>query len=206
MGVNKWVHKLIFVNPLVDLMERVFGYARVSTVDQNLDTQIDELQRFGCHQLFQEKITGMATSRPQLDALLAILRPGDTVVVARFTRLGRSSAHLLTLMADFKERGVRFKALDADFDSSTLMGKFALSVLALVSELDRAGIVERTMLGRQLAKSKGTHMGRPKGVDMVQLEKVKTAKAAGLSVAETVRLTSISESSVKRYRKLLVAR
>ncbi len=184
-------------------MERIYGYARVSTLDQNLDTQLAVLERHGCHSIFQEKITGVATSRPQLDALLAQLRPGDTVVVARFNRLGRSSSHLLALLADFKERGVRFRALDADFDSSTLMGKFALGVMALVSELDRDGILERTADGRALAKMKGTHMGRPAGIKEGQLDKVKTALAAGLSVAETVRLTGISESTVKRYRRKL---
>lgn len=184
-------------------MERVFGYARVSTQDQNLDTQLDALHRAGCDQIFQEKITGMATSRPALDQLLGQLRVGDTVVVARFSWLGRSRDHLIGLLSTLRAQGIIFKALDLGIDSSTPAGKLVLENFAALAEYDRENILEKTAAGRALAKAKGTHMGRPKGVDTEQLNKVKTAQAAGLSVAETVRLTGISESTVKRHRKQL---
>ena len=78
-------------------MNKVFGYARVSTTDQNLDTQLELLEKAGCHHIFQDKITGMSTSRPALDEMQSKLRTGDTVVVARFFRLGRSRDHLISL-------------------------------------------------------------------------------------------------------------
>lgn len=186
-------------------MQRTFGYARVSSTDQNLDTQLDQLHRAGCDKIFQEKVSGVATSRPALDQLLAQLRPGDTVVVARFSRLGRSRDHLITLLSSLRAQGVIFKALDLGIDTSTPAGKLVLEIFAALAEYDREAILEKTAAGRALAKAKGTHMGRPKGVDTAQLEKVKTALSAGLSTTETVRLTGISESTVKRYRKLLAA-
>ncbi|MBO0950887.1 recombinase family protein [Fibrella forsythiae] len=184
-------------------MNHVFGYARVSTTDQNLDTQIDALERAGCHEIFQDKITGVSTSRPALDRMLAKLRPGDTVMVARFTRLGRSRDHLITLMRDFVQKGIRFQALDLGVDSSTPAGKLVLDIFAALAEYDRESINERTRAGRELAKEKGTHMGRPAGVDQVKLGKVRKAMQAGLSIAEIVSLTEISETTVKRYRKLI---
>ena len=185
-------------------MERVFGYARVSTQEQNLASQVEALQRAGCDRIFQEKITGLATSRPALDELLAQLRPGDTVMVARFNRLGRSRDHLINLLSELRKQGVIFRALDLGIDTSTPAGKLVLEIFSALAEYDREHILEKTAHGRAVAKAKGTHMGRPKGVDAAQLAKVTTAQAAGLSVSETVRLTGISESTVKRYRKLLL--
>jgi DNA invertase Pin-like site-specific DNA recombinase len=184
-------------------MNHVFGYARVSTADQNLDTQLEALEQIGCHQIFQDKITGVSTSRPSLDELLAKLRPGDTVVVARFNRLGRSRDHLISLLSDFRERGIQFRALDLGVDSSTPAGKMILQIFAALSEYDREHILEKTQLGRLLAKAKGKHMGRPAGVDQENFTKVKKALERGMSVTETVEMTGISMSSVKRYRKLL---
>ncbi len=100
-------------------MNKVFGYARVSTTDQNLDTQLETLQKAGCDEIFQDKISGMSTSRPALDELQSKLRPGDTVMVARFFRLGRSRDHLIKLVSEFSNRGIHFKALDLGVDSTT---------------------------------------------------------------------------------------
>ena len=184
-------------------MNKLFGYARVSTLDQNLDTQIDALQRAGCDEIFQDKITGMSTSRPALDELQAKLRPGDTVMVARFFRLGRSRDHLITLLSGFARQGIHFKALDLGVDSSTPAGKLVLQIFAALAEYDRESLLEKTRAGQLLAAAQGKHMGRPKGLDAEKLAKVKTAVDRGLSVAETVSLTGISMSSVKRYRKQL---
>jgi DNA invertase Pin-like site-specific DNA recombinase len=184
-------------------MNHVFGYARVSTADQNLATQIDALQQIGCHQIFEDKITGVSTSRPALDELLAKLRSGDTVVVARFNRLGRDRNHLINLLGEFKEKGIQFRALDLGVDSSTPAGKLVLQIFAALSEYDREHILEKTKAGRDLAKAKGKHMGRPTGVDQENFSKVKTAFSKGMSAKETAALTGISLSSVKRYRKLI---
>ncbi len=184
-------------------MNHIFGYARVSAVDQNLATQLEALERLGCHQIFQDKITGTSTNRPALDQMLAQLRPGDTVVVARFSRLGRDRNHLISLLGDFNNRGIQFRALDLGVDSSTPAGKLVLQIFAALAEYDRESILEKTQAGRELAKQRGVHMGRRKGVDQQAYHKVKTAFKKKLSVKETARLTGISLSSVKRYRKLI---
>jgi len=107
-------------------MNKTFGYARVSTVDQNLDTQFDVLTKAGCDRIFQDKITGMSLQRPALNELLGLLREGDTVLVARFFRLSRSLDHVIHLVNSFHQRGIHFKALDLGIDTTTPAGKFML--------------------------------------------------------------------------------
>ncbi|GAB4024589.1 hypothetical protein GCM10028773_47430 [Spirosoma koreense] len=135
--------------------------------------------------------------------MLKKLRTGDTVMVARFFRLGRSRDHLIQLLGDFAKNGIHFKALDLGVDSSTPAGKLVLQIFAALAEYDRESILEKTQAGRLLAKASGKHMGRPAGVDEEKYAKVKKAVERGLSVTETVSLTGISISSVKRYRKLI---
>jgi len=184
-------------------MNKIFGYARVSTVDQSTDTQIEALEKYGCHKIFQEKISGLSVHRPQLDEMLSLLREGDTVVVSRFFRLGRSRDHLINLIGDFSNKGIIFKALDLGIDSSTPAGKMVIGIFAALSEYDREMILEKTKAGQLLAKSKGKHIGRPSGVNDVNFQKVRKGFEKGLSVAEIVNMTGVSISSVKRYRKQL---
>jgi DNA invertase Pin-like site-specific DNA recombinase len=185
-------------------MNKIFGYARVSTVDQNTDTQVEALEKFGCDRIFQEKVSGLLVQRPQLDEMLSLLREGDTVVVSRFFRLGRSRDHLITLISDFANRGIIFKALDLGIDSSTPAGKMIIGIFASLAEYDREMILEKTRAGQLLAKSKGKHVGRPSGVNEDNFLKVKKGFEKGLSVSEIVNLTGISISSVKRYRRRIV--
>lgn len=182
-------------------MNKLFGYARVSTLDQNSDTQLDALQKADCDEISQDKITGISTSRPALDPMLAQLRSGDTVMVARFFRLGRSRDHLINLLGDFAWKGIHFKALDLGVDSSTPAGKLVLQTFAALAGYNRESILEKTRAGQLLAKAKGKHVGRPVGLDAEKFAKVKKALERRLSVSETVSLTGISISSVKRYRK-----
>lgn len=180
-----------------------YGYARVSSDDQNLATQLDTLEKAGCHRIYQEKITGTATSRPQLDALLDALRPGDTVTVARFNRLGRNSAHLVALLKEFEEKKIHFVALDLGIDSATPAGQLVMHVFAALAEYQRRELLEKTAHGRELARAAGVHMGRKKGPDPKQLDKVKAGLEAKMSVKQIVAMTGISLATVKRYRTLL---
>jgi DNA invertase Pin-like site-specific DNA recombinase len=182
-----------------------YGYARVSSDDQKLDTQIDLLEKAGCHRIYQEKITGVSTSRPMLDALLDALRDGDTVTVARFNRLGRNSAHLVALLKEFEDRKVHFVALDLGIDSATPAGQLVMHVFAALAEYQRRELLEKTAHGIKLAKEKGVHMGRKRGVNPVQLAKVKRCLDAKMPLQEIVKTTGISLASVKRYRTILAA-
>ena len=180
-----------------------FGYARVSTKDQNLDTQLEQLHAVHVDRIFQEKISGTTTSRPALDELLGLLRTGDTVTVARLNRLGRNSAHIMQLVADFSAQGVRFVALDLGIDTATPAGRLVLGIFAALAEYDRESIRERSQAGIELARAQGKHLGRAPGVDQAKLAKVRACLAAGMSVHDTVATTGISETSVKRYRRQL---
>lgn len=159
-----------------------FGYARVSAKDQNLDTQLQELKAAGAERIFQEKISGASTSRPELDKLLDLLRAGDTVMVNRLSRLGRNTAHLIQLVDDLSKKGVRFVSLDLGIDTDTPAGRMVFTVFAALAEFERESNGERRQAGIELAKKQGKHMGRPSGVDEEKLRKVKTSLAAGLSV------------------------
>ena len=137
--------------------------------------------------------------------MLGLLRAGDTVLVARFFRLGRSRDRMIHLVNSFHQRGIHFKALDLGIDTTTPAGKFMLSVFASLAEYDRESILKKTKAGQQLAAAQSKYIGRPKGPDAENIAKVKKALEKGLSVAKTVELTSIRLSSVKRYCKHLQA-
>lgn len=180
-----------------------FGYARVSAKDQHLDTQLAQLTAAGVDRLFQEKISGLTTQRPELDQLLSTLRAGDTVTVARLNRLGRNSAHIMQVVADLHARQVRFVALDLGIDTATPAGRLVLGIFAALAEYDRESTRERAAAGTALAKAQGKHLGRRPGVDQTKLAKVKACLEAGMAVHQTVAATGVSETSVKRYRRQL---
>lgn len=184
-------------------MNKIFGYARVSTQDQNLDTQIEALTQYGCDTIFQDKVSGTSIQRLALNEMLSTLREGDTVVVARFFRLGRNKDHLINLVNEFATKNIHFKALDVGIDTSTPAGKLILSIFASLAEFDRETILEKTRAGQQLAKAKGKHIGRPKGLNQSNYDRVKVALSKQMSISEIVKLTGISISSVKRYKKLI---
>ncbi|MGV3588581.1 MAG: recombinase family protein [Adhaeribacter sp.] len=183
----------------------IFGYARVSTADQNLDYQINALEKADCGLIFSEKISGTTESRPELDKLLKTVRPGDTVVVARFFRLGRSRDHLIDLITWFGKNKITFKALDLGVDTSTPAGKLIVNIFSGLSEYIREEILEKTAAGRELAKARGTHMGRPPGVNQANYKKVKEAWSKNLNLAEISRITGIHINTVRRYVRLAEA-
>lgn len=182
----------------------LFGYARVSSRDQNLGVQIDTLTKAGCDRIFEEKISGAVTDRPELNKLSALLRPGDIVVVTHLDRLGRDSNHMMALVSHWRQQGVHFRSLDLGIDTNTLAGELVLKIFAALSEYNRGLIKEKQRDGQALAKAQGKHTGRPAGVNLTQLGKVKTAMQAGMGVADIVKLTGISMTTVKRYRKLIL--
>lgn len=143
-------------------MPRRIGYARVSTDEQIIETQIHLLKEAGCDLVFDDTgESGAKASRPKLDLALAELQPGDTLVVWRLDRLGRSLKHLVELNDELAERGVAFESLMEKLDTSTAMGRFVFHILAAVAELERQIIRERTIAGMRNAARHGRFPGRP---------------------------------------------
>ncbi len=139
----------------------LIGYARISTTDQDPALQLDALNKAGCIKVFTDTASGAKESRPELDKMLEQLRPGDTLVVWRLDRLGRSLKHLLTLIEKLEARGVGFRSLTESIDTTTAGGRLVLSVFGAMAEFERSLIRERTRAGLEAARSRGRHGGRP---------------------------------------------
>ncbi|KVA73758.1 DNA resolvase [Burkholderia ubonensis] len=141
------------------------GYARVSTEEQCLDLQFAALNAAGCVQIFTDHgISGSAQERPGLRALLNVAQPGDTLVVWRLDRLGRSLSHLIQLMADLQDCGVDFQSLNEAIDTRTPTGRFMFHMIAALAEFERALIAERTRAGMSAARQRGQRIGRPRAL------------------------------------------
>ncbi|MFU0945220.1 recombinase family protein [Kluyvera ascorbata] len=136
------------------------GYVRVSTNDQNTALQRDALERSGCKLIFEDKISGKTSDRPGLKKLLKSLSPGDTLVVWKLDRLGRSMRHLVVLVEELRQRSVNFQSLTDSIDTSTPMGRFFFHVMGALAEMERELIVERTRAGLAAARAEGRIGGR----------------------------------------------
>jgi DNA invertase Pin-like site-specific DNA recombinase len=143
-------------------MEKVFGYARVSTKDQNMERQLSSLNAYGVDEIYQEKVSGTKKDREQLNALLSQLRTGDTVVVAELSRLARSTKQLYDLVDMFDTKGVNFVSLKENIDTSTATGKLIFNIFSALSQFERDLISERTREGLAAANRKGNKGGRPR--------------------------------------------
>lgn len=183
-----------------------FGYARVSTASQTNDRQLDALTAEGIDagDIFTDKISGARQSRPGLDDLLSRVRPGDSITVQSFDRLGRTALHVFQTLADLEEKGVTVNSLkgsEKQFSGAT--GKFLRDVLILVAELERSMNAERVAEARSAraarAKEGEQIAGRPiTAMTAENIKKVRREKAKGRTVAEIVKLTGISRASVYR--------
>ena len=177
----------------------IFGYARVSTEEQNLDLQLDALQKFGVEKIYKEKLTGTRRDRPQLEELLKVLRSGDKVVVYKLDRISRSTKHLIELSEVFNEMDVHFVSIADNIDTSTAMGKFFFRTMASIAELERDIISERTKSGLQAARSRGKKGGRPtKKEDKVEIA-IKMYKSKDYSIKEITEMTGLSKTTLYRY-------
>ncbi len=138
-----------------------FGYSRVSTIDQDLSVQVDGLEKEGCTKIFKEKLSGSRKDRPELQKMLSELRTGDTVIVWKLDRLGRTVKQLLELVEDLKNRGIHFKSIRDKIDTTSAMGTFFFHIMASFAQLERELTLERTMAGLKIARSRGKYGGRP---------------------------------------------
>src|SRR4051795_7807653 len=148
----------------------LIGYARVSTDDQNLDLQRDALKTAGCEQIFTDTVSGTKDTRPGLEEALSHLRAGDTLVVWRLDRLGRSLRHLIDTVTDLQERGIGFKSLTESIDTTTSGGKLVFHIFGALAEFEREIIRERTKAGLTAARARGKTGGRPKALSEKQVQ------------------------------------
>ena len=177
----------------------LLGYARVSTLEQDEALQVDALQRAGCGRIFTDRASGKLEHRPQLDALLDQLRPGDTVVVWRLDRLGRSLRHLIDTVQALEARGIAFRSLTESIDTTTPGGKLIFHVFGALAEFEHALLRERTMAGLNAARVRGRKGGRP---TVWTTEKLKVARNMYEShehdIAAIASVVGVSRASVYR--------
>ncbi len=148
--------------PQIDCAGRKIGYARVSTKDQKLRMQRDALEAVGCMPIYEDHgVSGAKASRPGLDELLSEVRTGDSVVVFKLDRLGRSVLHLADLIVRFRNEDIHFCSLSEGINTTTPGGKFVFHLFSAVAEFQRDIIVENTIEGMNAARRRGTHIGRP---------------------------------------------
>ncbi|MEK5101771.1 recombinase family protein [Cytobacillus sp. FSL M8-0252] len=175
-----------------------YGYARVSTIDQNLDRQIAMLNEYGCEKIVKEKFTGTVKDRKGLHQLFDVVRKGDTVVVESISRLGRKTLDILNIIQQLEEMGVQFISLKENMDTRTSTGKAMFQMMCVIAELERNLIAERVKEGLEASRRRGKTLGRPK------LDKEKLAVALRMydskeySIKEIVSATGISQGSLYR--------
>jgi DNA invertase Pin-like site-specific DNA recombinase len=141
-----------------------FGYARVSTRDQNLDPQRDQLRQAGCEEILEEIASGAKSERPVLRGLLEQMRTGDVLVIWKLDRLGRSLRDLVNLVSTLMEKGVGLKSLQDPIDTTSSQGRLVFNIFASLAEFERDLIIERTRAGLSAARARGRKGGRPKGL------------------------------------------
>ncbi len=140
----------------------IFGYARVSTEQQNLDRQLDALRKYGVDIIYNEKITGTKRDRPELEKLLDRMTEGDTVVIESLSRLGRSTKDLIELTELFQSKGVHLVSMKERIDTSTSTGKLLFTLMSAIAQFERDVIADRTREGLKSARARGRTGGRPK--------------------------------------------
>lgn len=178
----------------------LIGYARVSTADQNLDMQKDELERATCGRIFTDVASGSKSERPGLTEALGYVREGDTLVVWKLDRFGRSLSHLLTAVGELQARGIGFRSLRENIDTTTSTGKLIFHVFGALAEFERDIIRERTVAGLAAARSRGRHGGRRPVLDEKKMALAKSLyndpKHSPTTIAETV---GVSRSTLYRH-------
>lgn len=177
----------------------IFGYARVSTEDQNLNLQIDALTQHGIDKLFQEKMTGSKRDRPQLEDMIKGLREGDSVVIYKLDRISRSTKHLIELSETFEELSVNFISIQDNVDTSTSMGRFFFRVMASLAELERDITIERTKSGLEAARARGKKGGRPSKANQSIALALKMYDSKEYSINQILDASKLSKTTLYRY-------
>lgn len=175
-----------------------FGYARVSTAGQDEALQLDALKKAGCDRIFTDHASGATSSRPALDELLGMARRGDTLVIWRLDRLGRSLRHLLEMVGDLEERGVALRSLTESIDTSSPAGRLVFHTFGALSEFERDLITERTRAGLAAARARGRVGGRPTVWTQEKRDEAQRMLSEGRSVSVVAQVLEVSRASVYR--------
>lgn len=177
----------------------LIGYARVSTQDQNLDLQTDALIKAGCKKVFDDKMSGSRAQRPGLTRALETLREGDTLVVWKLDRLGRSVKNLVELVSDLHKQGVQFMSLTDAIDTGTPSGRFFFHVMASLAQMERELTVERTRAGLEIARQSGRRGGRKRQMTDSKIESAKQLLANGVPPREVATNLGVSVPTLYRW-------
>lgn len=177
----------------------LIGYVRVSTNDQNTDLQRNALISAGCEQIFEDKISGKSTDRPGLKKAMKVLRDGDSLVVWKLDRLGRSVRHLIGLIEELKGKGVHFRSLTDSIDTGTAMGRFFFHVMSALAEMERELIIERTMAGLAAARAEGRIGGRRRVMTADVVARARRMFATGATVIQVALICEVSTKTIYKY-------
>lgn len=183
-------------------VEVLIGYARVSTSDQKLYAQLDALSSAGCLTIYREKLSGKSADRPELQRVLAQIRPGETVVVTALDRLARSAVDLISLVRQLRERGAHVRSLREPWcDTATPMGEFMVTVLAGIAQLERGLIQERADAGRKAARARGVRFGpKPKLSPFQQTEALRML-TEGKTCRHVAAYFGVAHSTISRLER-----
>lgn len=176
----------------------LLGYARVSTDEQNLELQVDALKGAGCEPIYTDKTSGATTIKPGLEELLAYARRGDTLVVWKLDRLGRTVKGLVDFVESLGEREVHFKSLTDNIDTSSPSGRFFFHVMAAMAEMERELIRERTRAGLNAARARGKLGGRKPKLDAAKLNAARRLLEGGMPVSEVAGHLGVSRATLYR--------
>lgn len=177
----------------------LIGYARVSTFDQNIDLQEDVLRKTGCEKIFSDKISGSKKELPGLNEAISHLREGDTLVVWKLDRLGRSLRHLIDLTSKLAEMGVHFQSITDGIDTNTPQGRSFFHVMAALAQMERELIIERTKAGLAAARERGRKGGRKRTMTDSKLEAAKKLLADGIPPKDVAQDLGVSIPTLYRW-------
>src|SRR5512144_900493 len=180
----------------------LIGYARVSTSDQTLDLQKDALEKAGCERIFTDTASGAKAERIRLDESLSYVRPGDTLVVWRLDRLGRSLRHLIETITGLNNRKIGFKSITEAIDTTTSGGKLIFHIFGALAEFERDIIRERTQAGLNAARARGRKGGRPKSLTPKKAQMAEALyKDKNNTIDEICKTLRVSRATLYRYLK-----
>jgi DNA invertase Pin-like site-specific DNA recombinase len=177
----------------------LIGYARTSTADQNLDLQCDALKAAGCEKIFSDQMSGARGDRPGLAQALSHCRGGDTLIVWRLCRLGRSVRDLLQIVSDLERQGIGFRSLTESIDTTTASGRLVFHVFACLAEAERATIRERTVAGLRAARARGRVGGRPRSMTPEKVSAAERLLRDGTPPKDVASIVGVSLPTLYRW-------